>query len=285
MYCKKCGRKLDDDMRFCDRCGQSVRQSQNTGKEAVRREIKELQEERLNRKQKLQEKEQEKKRINIKKMNMLTVVFIVLFSVLIIAVITYIATMEKSKSNDWFTKDGAVEINATEIPTQSPVPTDKTGSLVDASPTSTAYTITAELNADGYREHKTNQGLIFPYPGDFIQQRSDGVIKLSLYDKNGGASIILKETGPVSGEAKTLMSEYAKAQTGKVKYSRAGNGWYVVETEADDIIIHSKCVIVNNISVSYEFSYSKTSAMSEDYAQQIQYIDEHFTSSDSDTVR
>ena len=62
MYCKKCGRKLDDDMRFCDRCGQSVRQSQNTGKEAVRREIKELQEERLNRKQKLQEKEQEKKR-------------------------------------------------------------------------------------------------------------------------------------------------------------------------------------------------------------------------------
>ena len=285
MYCKKCGRKLEDDMRFCDRCGQSVRQSQNTGKEAVRREIKELQEERLNRKQKLQEKEQEKKRINIKKMNTLTVVFIILFSVLVIAVITYIATMEKSQSDDWFTKDGAVEINATEVPTQSPVPTDKKGNQITPLPTSTAYAITAELNADGYREHKTNQGLIFSYPGDFIQQRPEGAIKLSLYDKNGGASIALKETGPVSGEAKTLMSEFAKAQTGKVKYSRAGNGWYVVETESDDIITHCKCVIVNNIAVSYEFSYSKTSSLASDYAQQIQYMDEHFTLQDSDTAR
>ena len=60
MYCKNCGRELKDGMRFCDRCGQSVRQSNNNERAAKRREIESLKEERLNRRKKLAEAEAEK---------------------------------------------------------------------------------------------------------------------------------------------------------------------------------------------------------------------------------
>lgn len=281
MYCKKCGRKLEDGMRFCDRCGQSVRQSQNSGKEVRRQEIAELKQERLNRKQKLIEKENKKKinkSINRKKMNLLAIIFIILFCILITAVIAYKLTIDKSENAAWRTQDGSVELNASQMPTHTPAPTDKAGAVVTAMPTSTAYAITSELNADGYREFKCSGGSVLPYPASFLQQTPDGNTKLNLYDKNGGASITVTETGPVSLAAKELMSQFAKEQPGKVQYSRAGDGWYVVETSENDLVHHRKCVIINNIAIAYDFSYSTASTAASTYQQQIAYMDEHFSS-------
>ena len=79
MYCKKCGRKLKDGMRYCDRCGLSVNQSKKGSREAREIEIQELKQERLNRKEKLQKKETKKKRINKRHMNILSAAFIILF--------------------------------------------------------------------------------------------------------------------------------------------------------------------------------------------------------------
>lgn len=280
MYCKKCGRKLEDGMRFCDRCGQSVRQNQQSGQEARLKEIKNLKNERLNRKQKLLEKEQKKnakRNVNSKKINLLAVVFIILFCILIIAVIAYNITINKSENAPWRTSDGSVELNATAIPSESPVPTNEAGVAVTSIPTSTAYAITAEINPDGYREYKCSGGAIFPYPANFVQQNTGGSSRLSVYDQSGGASITLSETGPVSKEARDLMSEYAQTQEGEISYSRAGDGWYIIETANRDLINHRKCIIINNIAISYDFSYSSSSASADLYEQQISYMDEHFS--------
>lgn len=283
MYCKKCGRKLEDGMRFCDRCGQSVRQNQKNGQEARRREAEGLKEERLNRRQMLREKEQKKEqkkntsRRSSKKMNILVIVFVILFCILVIAVIAYNVTISKSENAPWRTSDGSVELNATAVPSESPVPTNEAGAAVTAVPTSTAYAITTELNADGYREYRCSGGAVFPYPSNFIQQNTSGGSRLSVYDQSGGASITLTETGPVSGEARDLMSEYAKAQEGDISYSRAGEGWYIVETSNNDLINHRKCIIINNIAIAYDFSYSSLSSSAASYGEQITYIDEHFT--------
>lgn len=280
MYCKKCGRKLDDDMRFCDRCGQSVRQGQQTGKEARKREIKELKEERLNRKQKLQEKDNKKKRkknsSNKKNTKVLAVIFMLLLLILI-AFITYRAIVKESENAAWRTSDGSVAINATEEPTQSPAPTNEAGVVITPAPTSTAYAITTEINADGYREFKCTGGAVLPYPASFIQQNTSGNVRLNAYDQTGGGAVTLTEKGPVSGAARELMSEYAKEQSGNVKYSRAGEGWYVVETEEDGVVRHRKCLVINNIAVYYDFSYSNTSNLAEQYSKYITYMDEHFS--------
>lgn len=282
MYCKKCGRKLEDGMRFCDRCGQSVRQNQKSGQDVRRKEIEGLKKERLNRRQKLLEKEQRKeqkkgtKRRANKKMNILAVVFVILFCILVIAIIAYNITINKSENAPWRTSDGSVELNATAVPTESPVPTNEAGAAVTAVPTSTAYAITTELNADGYREYRCSGGAVFPYPSNFIQQNTGGSSRLNVYDQSGGGSINLTETGPVSDEARDLMSEYAKAQEGDISYSRAGDGWYIVETTNNDLINHRKCIIINNIAIAYDFSYSSSSSSADSYQEQIAYIDEHF---------
>ncbi len=281
MYCKKCGRKLEDGARFCKRCGQSVRQNHNTGKEARRKEIAKLKKERLDRKQKLQEQEIEKKlkkqknkKKNQKRVVVLAVSFVVLLCILIIAVITYFSAINQSKDAAWRTKDGSVELNATAVPrqTQTPKPENSSGM-----PTATAYAITGEVNADGYREYTYGGNLILPYPATFEQQRTESGEKLRLYDKSGGASIVLKDEGPVSTQAKELMSEYAKAQPGKISYSRAGDGWYIVEAVENDIVYHRKCLVINNRMVYYDFSYSTTSSAASTYKTQIEYMDEHFS--------
>lgn len=269
MYCKKCGRKLEDGMRFCDRCGQSVRLSQNGG----RRED-DGQQEPLSRKQKQRDKNDRKNQSGpaSKRTAVLVVIFAVLFCILVIAVIAYNITINKSENAPWRTTDGPVEMNATAVPAVTPTPEG----AATSPPSATAYAITGEANADGYREFKCTGGAVFMYPSTFMQQNTGENARLSLYDAGGGGAITLSETGPVSGEARDLMSDYASAQEGSVSYSRAGDGWYIVETESGDFVNHRKCVIVNNIAIAYDFSYSASASAAELYKEQISYMDEHF---------
>lgn len=280
MYCKKCGRKLKDGMRFCDRCGYSVRQSEQNDSEVRRREAEGLKNERLNRKEKLREKEQKKNSRNGSGINkrtaVLAVVFIVLFCILVIAVIAYNITIKNSENAPWRTTDGSVEMNATAIPASSPVPTNEAGEEVTPMPTSTAYAINSDINADGYREFTCTGGAVFAYPPTFTQENAGANERLRVYDSSGGASITLSENGPVSGAARDLMSEYARSQEGSVSYSRAGDNWYIVETSNGDLVNHRKCIIVNNIAIAYDFSYSASSSAAELYSGQIEYMDEHF---------
>ena len=280
MYCKKCGRKLEDGMRYCDRCGQSVRQSENTGKEARKKEIEELKKERINRKQQLQEAEQlkkEKKEANKKQTNILTLIFIILFCILVVAIVTFTVVTKKSENALWRTRDGSVNLNATDLPSSTPAPTDKNGAKVTPVPTPTAYAVTGEINTDGYREFAVKDNILFAYPATFEQRKAESGEKLNLYDNNGGASILLRDEMAGTEQAKTLMSEYAKAQPVKPSYSRAGNNWYVVETTENDIIHHRKCLIVNGYAIYYDFSYSKTSSSASVYERQIEYMDSHFS--------
>ena len=277
MYCKKCGRKLKDGMRYCDRCGLSVNQSKKGSREAREIEIQELKQERINRKEKLQKKETKKKRINKRHMNILSAAFIILFCILIIAVIAYKVTIDKSQNEIWRTKDGSVEMNATSVPAATPAPTDKNGNTVTPVPTATAYALTGEINSDGYRVFDCGNSLTVQYPATFEKQRVNENEKLNVYDNSGGASIIVGEESASSLQAKQLMTEYTNSQTGKVSYSRAGSGWYIVETSENDIICHRKAIIVNNKIVYYDFTYSTTSSSASTYKGQIEYMDKNFS--------
>ncbi|MDD6483811.1 MAG: zinc ribbon domain-containing protein [Clostridiales bacterium] len=272
MYCKKCGRKLDDNMRFCDRCGQSVRQSRNSGGEARRREIKELKEERLNRRQKLEEREikkkRQKQRKNKKRTTVLSFIFLALLLCFVAAMISYSFTAEKSQNAPWRTGDGPVALNATPTPE------------VSLAPTQTAYALTAEQNADpvnsdGYREY-TLGGVVFPYPTVFTRQNTSAGVKLSAYDKEGGGNIALTEQSPVSGAAKDRLGEFSRSCGGDISYSRAGDGWYVIDYSQNGILYHRKALIHNNIEYGYDFSYSADSVSAKDYEEYIRYMDENF---------
>lgn len=277
MYCKKCGRKLKDGIRYCDRCGLSVNQSKKDSRDAREKEIKELKRERLNRKEELQKKEKIKKKTSKKHMNLLAFVFVILFCILIIAVIAYKITIDKSENEIWRTKDGAVELNATSVPAATAAPTDKNGNAVTTAPTATAYALTGEINADGYRVFDCGNSLTLPYPVTFEKQRTNENEKLRIYDKSGGASIVVGETGVTSLQAKQLMMEYTGSQQGKVTYSRAGNNWYIVEIAENDIICHRKAIVASDKLIYFDFTYSSSSSAMATYKTQIEYMDKGFS--------
>ena len=272
MYCKKCGKKLDEDIRFCDRCGQSVRQSRNQGGEARRREIKELQEERINRKLKLEEKEKKKKikkhYKNNKRTNILALLFLALLLVFIIAIVSYKFTAERSEDAPWRTTDGSVALNSTPTPEAPSEPKQTAYAILEANNTD-------PVNDDGYREFNIDS-IIFPYPTVFVKQNTSAGIKLSAYDQEGGGTITLTVNSPVAGQAKDLMSEFSKTCGSDVNYSRAGDGWYVIEYVQNGIINHRKSLVYNNIEYLYEFSYTENSVSANDYKKYIDYIDNHF---------
>lgn len=272
MYCKKCGKQLDDNMRFCERCGQSVRQSKNNSSEAKRREIKELKEERLNRKKKLEEREIKKKQVknrkNRKRTKILAISFMALLLGLIAAMVAWFVTTKNLENALWKTTDGSVAINTTPTPDVPVVPTQTAYAIAE-------NTNTDEVNKDGYREYKSNT-LVFAYPSVFIKQGVSAGMKLNAYDKEGGGAITLCERGPVSGEAKDLLAETSQTCGGEVVYSRAGDGWYVIEYSKNDIIYHRKALLSNNIEYVYEFSYSSVSTKASDYKEYIDYMDEKF---------
>ena len=238
MYCKNCGRQLKEGMRFCDRCGQSVRKSQQSGKSAKRQEIEELKAERLNRKKRLAEKEARQyvsKKRKKKKGNMFIVILI------LIAVLSVII------GYNIFPKGGNVA-----QPTVSPNGTAASTAPV-SSPSATGGTV-----KNGYAV-LTIGNVTCPYPSDFHSNTVSGSEKLNMTDPLGGATMI----------------EYA-AQSSNVSYSRAGGDWYAITFEADEKIKHRKCIVRNGISIYYDFTYDASSSSSKRYQEYIDYIDSNF---------
>jgi predicted nucleic acid-binding Zn ribbon protein len=255
MYCKNCGRQLKEGMRFCDRCGQSVRKSQQSGKSAKRQEIEELKAERLNRKKRLAEKEARqyvsKKRKKKKGNTFMFIVILILIAVLSV-IIGY----------NIFPKGGNVA-----QPTVSPNGTASSTAPV-SSPSVTGGTV-----KNGYAV-LTIGNVTCPYPSDFHSNTVSGSEKLNMTDPLGGATMIVAQEGK-GGVPKDMMIEYA-AQSSNVSYSRAGGDWYAITFEADEKIKHRKCIVRNGISIYYDFTYDASSSSSKRYQEYIDYIDSNF---------
>lgn len=255
MYCKNCGRQLKEGMRFCDRCGHSVRKSQQSGQSAKRQEIEELKAERLNRKKRLAEKEA-RQSISKKRKKKKGNTFMFLIIIVLIAIVSVII------GYNIFPKGGNVG---------QPTAT-MSGNNSSAVPAATPAA-TASGAKSGYAV-LTIGNITCPYPSDFHSNTVASGEKLNLTDPLGGAVMIVAQEGK-GGVPKDVMMEYA-AQGDNVSYSRAGDDWYAITLEIDGKVNHRKCIIRNGISVYYDFTYDASSSSAKRYQDYIAYIDSSF---------
>lgn len=275
MYCKKCGRKLDENTRFCDRCGQSVKAESKY--KSKKKEIEELAESRIERSRLREEKEKQKKeKLNkngVSDRTVITVIVLIALVILIIpAVISYRIMTKNSENALWRTHDGTVEINATPVPTEKPKQAAN-----ESEPQSTPYTITENINKDGYREFKFDEK-VFLYPADFVKANTGGTSRLKIADSAGDGSIELKTETASTNKPQELMMEFASSDpANKVTSSRAGDGKYVIDIENSGRITHRKCVILMGQAISYSFTYDADSKYRQLYEQYIEYMDKAFT--------
>ncbi len=253
MYCKKCGKKLPEDARFCDRCNTSVRK-----KEGKRAQIENLKEERIARKKAKAIEERLKNIKKARRRRYITTVYIVLGALILGGVSVLISYCANSRDNAFVTEE--------EFATQTPVPTvtpDTTGVIEGVN------------NGEGYIE-VTVQNASFTYPETFVENKNtDGKI-ISLKDKEGDATLaVSKEI--TSLDAIALMEKYRDGiENAKAKDSLASSSGYSITVEAGDMIYHKKSFVSNGVELYYEFVYPIDSAKATDYENAIKYMDEFF---------
>ncbi|MCH5210892.1 MAG: zinc ribbon domain-containing protein [Oscillospiraceae bacterium] len=255
MYCKNCGRQLKEGMRFCDRCGQSVRKNKESSQAIRRREIEELKAERLNRKKRLAEKEK-KQAMSKKRKKKKNNPFMFFMIIVLIAIASILIGYNIFPDND--------TIN---------LPADSSGGTIQTPIPATASS-SSNLKS-GYSEI-TVANITCPYPSAFHSNTTSGNEKLNLTDSLGGASMIVSQEAK-SGEPKDLMKEYI-IQIGASDDSetRAGSEYYYVTAEANGTMYHRKCIVRNGLAVYYDFNYDVTSSTSSKYKDYISYIDSNF---------
>ncbi len=259
-YCKNCGRQLKDGMRFCDRCGQSVRKSQESDQSARHKEIRELREERLNRKKRLAEKEERQRTAREKRRKSHgRRVFIYILALLLITaasvLVGYFYFSGKSGGTDNAT--GGVNVPATE--TSSPVQTE----------TPTQNGEYAEITVGNVR---------CPYPSSFHSITASGNEKMNLTDPLGGAKMVIAQEvaeGTLTELAKDYLSQIGATSATEMK-SNESESSYTVTAEVNGTVYHRKCVVRSNLAVYYDFEYSASSGSAATYGKYIAEIDARF---------
>ncbi len=260
MYCKNCGRQLKDGMRFCDRCGQSVRKSKESSQAARHREIEELKAERLNRKRRLAEKEA-KQALSRERKKKRSKPFVFVVIIILIALASVLI------GYNMFPSDKTVNVPAnTDTPANSAM---QTAAPISASPSPSSSV------KDGYSEI-TVASVTCPYPSSFRSNPASGSEKLNLTDTLGGAAMVVIQEAK-GGEPKDLMKEYISqiGASGNPEM-HAGSEWYSVTADVNGTVYHRKCIVRNGLSVYYDFTYDASSSSSSKYTDYITYIDSKF---------
>lgn len=258
MYCKYCGKELKEGVRFCDRCGQSVRKAKESSQAAKHREIEELKAERLNRKKRLEEKEARQQERKAKKRRKKRGGGVLLFLIVIILV----AVLSVIIGYNIFPSGGNVE-NTEE--TASPV-----SSVSDPTP------VPADTSSSDKYSEITVGNITVPYPSEFYTNTASGNEKLNIIDSLGGATMIVAQEAR-NGEITELIKEYiASIGANDNPEMRAGSDWYSVTATVDGKVYHRKCIVRNGLAVYYDFTYDASSSSSKKYEDYIRYIDSNF---------
>lgn len=274
MYCKNCGKYLEEGTRFCDRCGQSVRKSGNSEQAVRHQNIEELKEERLNRRKRLAEMEareamknnRKKKR---RKKNRGVAVFLVV--VLLLAVVTIVVAYSLTRSSSNI--NGENNKNQQAVPTQTPL----SNTVVNTtSGTSTVGSETSVAREGEYRVFEVNN-VACPYPADFSKKTVSGNEKLSLVDSVGGGVMFISQEQNISDTPAELMKEFAGAIGVSPSYSLADKEGYAITMEKSNTVYHRKCIISGSTAIYYDFQYSAMSSSRARYEQCIAYIDNNMT--------
>ena len=257
-YCKNCGRQLKDGMRFCDRCGQSVRKAQESGQAARHREINELREERLNRRKRLAEKEERQIRAkeNKRKKNGKNIAIYILVILLIAVASVLIGFLLAGGSNSSTTSKNSSQ-TATTKPYSTPVVTEAPAA---AGPFS-------EITVGNVR---------CPYPSGFRSGTVSGNEKMNLTDPLGGAKMIIAQEAK-GGDPIDLAKAYSNSVGASTPDDmRKGDDWYSVTATVNGTVHHRKSIIRNGLSVYYDFEYEKSSGSASTYEGFIEEIDKNF---------
>ncbi len=258
-YCKNCGRQLKDGMRFCDRCGQSVRKVQENGQAARHREIRELQEERLNRKKRLAEKEERQRTVREKRRKSrgrraVIYIFVLLLITLASVLVGYFFFAGKSGSDNAARTGTAVpETTATPSPTEAVV-------------------------SEGEYAEITVGNVRCPYPAAFHSGSASGNVKMNLTDPLGGAKMVIAQDvmeNSLTELAKDYLRQIGATSPTEMKSNDSENS-YTVTAEVNGTVYHRKCVLRNNLAVYYDFEYSESSGSAPAYKKYIETIDSRF---------
>lgn len=275
MYCKNCGKYLEEGTRFCDRCGQSVRKS-GSSEQAVRHQnIEELKEERLNRKKRLAEMEareamKNKRKQKRRRQNRRIAAFLIIVVLLAIVsiVVTYSLTRSSSKLNG---------NNSTPAPAATQAPSSNTVVTTQGTQTSgNTGTSPANSSSGDYRVFEINN-VACPYPSDFSKKTVSGNEKLSLVDSVGGGIMSISQEQNVSDSPAELMKDFASTIGVNPSYSLADKEGYAITSEKNNTVYHRKCIISGSTAIYYDFQYSAMSSSRARYEQCIAYIDNNMT--------
>ena len=257
-YCKNCGRQLKDGMRFCDRCGQSVKKAQENGQAARHREINELREERLNRRKRLAEKEERQIRAkeNKRKKNGKNIAIYILVILLIAVASVLIGFLLAGGSNSSTTSKNSSQ-TATTKPYSTPV-------------------VTEAPAAAGTFSEITVGNVRCPYPSGFRSGTVSGNEKMNLTDPLGGAKMIIAQEAK-GGDPIDLAKAYSNSVGASTPDDmRKGDDWYSVTATVNGTVHHRKSIIRNGLSVYYDFEYEKSSGSASTYEGFIEEIDKNF---------
>lgn len=272
-YCRNCGRQLKEGMRFCDRCGKSVRQTNNSEVAKKQRQIEKLQRERLERKRRQEEldeiekikkaKRQEQRKKQKKALILIGACAAVM---VVVAVISFIATTLTSRDEQWKNNVPIGGLSSDVVPTMQP------------SVTAEPATAPPPSEKDNYSAYELSNGMRFSYPKSFSEEEPEDNEELYFIDDNGAEIKVYMIEYP-GGTSDSLMNRFADSQEGKVTSSLTGNDWYLITIQDEDIVKHRKYIIdrENDLSVYYDFEFDSSLAQAFEYEDNMDYISENFT--------
>lgn len=279
MYCKNCGKYLEEGTRFCDRCGQSVRKNANSEQAVRHQNIEELKEERLNRKKRLAEMEareamKNKRKKKRRKKNRGLAAFMII--VILLAILSVVVAYLLMRSSSSITGGGNSEIvpspQTTQAAAGNPAISQTSMPQGTSVPVQNGQQGMQTASSDDYRVFEINN-IACPYPSDFGKKSVSGNEKLSLVDSAGGGIMAISQEQGVRSTPSEQMKDYASQLGGNVSYSLADKNGYAITLEKNNTVYHRKCIMSGSSAIYYDFQYSAMSSARARYEQCVSYID------------
>lgn len=278
LYCKKCGRQLRPEARFCDRCGFVIK------KETVKRSAAPQ-----------RSADRRRETAKRKKSGGGKVFLVLLFAILLGVVSAMVAYNMMSQETQKAQVEDTVDEKESDIPTQKPkqVEDEEKDEPEETKKPQKEQETKVKKEADFsmkdscllYDNNKM-KGIKCPYPEDFVQssrKSSDTLISYEDSLNDGYMKICSEEIGS-SDSASKLMREYTDGLGVKPQHTDSGDGWYEVSFVRNNKYNHRKAVLVDGTCIYYDFSYDSDSEEKATYDDYIEYIDFYLGEELADTT-
>ena len=252
-YCKKCGKSLPDDARFCDRCNTSVR-SQGGKKEL----IEDLKEERLARRKAKAVEERLRKIKKIKSKRMKLIIGSVI-ALVVLGVASAVVT------NIVFTKTSSIT---------GPIDTVHNTTEETPQPTETASEEANIINSEGYIVTSIYD-VSFAYPSSFTADSSNTGGGMVLGDSVGDAKLVVYRTTAALTSPSDAMKSCIETKDLVSPTATVTDNTYSVTGTRGENIYHRFSRITEDTELYYELIYPGASSRAAEYEEYIRYMDSY----------